>query len=120
MTLGADTTLSTLQSVIFYSTVDGAHALTISGVGELFGAVGSSTALTSLSVSGPTTDSASNITTTGDQTYTGPVALQVGTVIASTGSGAVTFGSTVDGANTLEVDTAGPPHSAARSAAILR
>ncbi|MEY2428359.1 MAG: trimeric autotransporter adhesin, partial [Verrucomicrobiota bacterium] len=46
-------------------------------------------------------------TTGGGQTYNGPVALSAGTVLEDTTGGAIAFSSTVDGAQALEVNTAG-------------
>ena len=71
-------------------------------------AVGGTTALTSL-----TTDAAGstrlggNVNTTGAQTYNDAVALGGDATLASTGSGAIGFGSTVNGAHKLTVNTSG-------------
>jgi hypothetical protein len=48
------------------------------------------------------------VTTTAGQTYGGAVTLGQAAVLEDTGSGAVTFNSTVDGAQSLTVATAGP------------
>ncbi len=56
---------------------------------------------------GSSTTAAPSVQTTGAQTYNGAAQLQLDTVLASTGGGAVTFNATVDGARALEVDTAG-------------
>ena len=47
------------------------------------------------------------VTTTGAQTYNDAVTLGADTTFTSTGSGAMTLGSTVDGAQSLTVNTAG-------------
>jgi len=48
-----------------------------------------------------------SINTTGAQTYDGAVTLGAATTLGSTGSGAITFGSTLNGGYTLAVNTAG-------------
>jgi filamentous hemagglutinin family protein len=62
-TLGAST-------VTFDSTVNGAHGLTVNGNAVFDGAVGGTTALTSLTTSGGSLDLAANVTTTNNQSYT--------------------------------------------------
>jgi hypothetical protein len=100
MSLGGDMTL-TGASVTIGGSADGAHALTIAGDGNFDGTVGSTTPLTSISVSGLTTLNAPNITTTGIQIYSGQVNLAGNTTL--TGS-RVTIGGTVDGALDLTID----------------
>ena len=105
--LGANDTLSTMNSnVTFGSTVDGAFALTVAtgaGTVKFNGAVGGSTALTLLNNTGSgTTDLNGNITTTGAQSYSGPLILGANETLSTTNSN-VTFGSTVDGAYSLTV-----------------
>ena len=69
VTLDSDSTL-TGSTVIFGSTVDGAHNLTVTGNGVFGGNVGSSTKLSSLTVSGTTgITSDIAINTTGNQEY---------------------------------------------------
>jgi len=124
--LGATDTLTTTNSAVnFTSTVDGGYGLTIasgSGAVTLGGAAGGTTALASLTSSGTgTVKLDSNVTTSGTQTYTGPLVLGATDTLkttnslitfnstidggygltATTGSGAVTFGGIVGGATTL-------------------
>ena len=47
------------------------------------------------------------VTTTGAQTYNAAVTLGANAVLASSGSGTITFNSTVDGAHTLQVNSTG-------------
>ncbi len=75
--------------------------MAITGILDLDGIIGGTTALTSLTVSG-TSDLGADVTTTGDQTYTGAVTLSgaARTLTARNGAGVlqtVWFGSTVDG-----------------------
>ncbi|MGH7074698.1 MAG: beta strand repeat-containing protein, partial [Stellaceae bacterium] len=98
-TLGVDDTL-TGSTVTFGSTVDGAHALTVTGNLAFDGAVGSGTNLASLGVSGTSDLDGGSVTTSGAQTYTGAAALGVDDTLAGS---MVTFGSTVDGAHALTV-----------------
>ena len=100
-TLGTDNTL-TGHNVQFSSTIDGAHALTItdSGTTTLDGAIGATTPLTSLNDSGTQGISvdASTLTTTATQTFTGGMTL--GTNAAFSGNG-IAFDGTIDGAHAL-------------------
>jgi len=111
--LGANTTLSSSGSgnINLASTVDGAFSLAVNTAGTTTfgGAVGATTALTSLSTNagGSTNINGGAITTTGAQTYNDAVALGANTTLTSTGSGNVTLGSTVNGAFSLAVNTAG-------------
>ncbi|MBL0718401.1 filamentous hemagglutinin N-terminal domain-containing protein [Piscinibacter sp. Jin2] len=107
VTLGADTTLSATApagTVSFGSTVNGARSLAVSaGVVDLNGAVGGSTALTSLELTAASIllDGGA-INTAGNQTYTGAVTLGANTILTST-AGTVSFSSTVNGARSLSV-----------------
>ena len=99
-TLSADATVTTAnQGVTFSSTVDGGHNLTVAagnGTVTYTGAVGGSTALSSLSDSGSgTTVLDASVTTSGTQSYTGPVTLG-GNDTLTTANSNVTFSSTVD------------------------
>lgn len=108
VTLGMNTTMtSTAQNVAFESTVDGAHTLTIGDDAQLMSAIGSTVPLTSLSVGGVTQMDAGSVKTTGSQTYTGPVALDSDAGFSSTQSGAISFDSTINGAQALTVTTDG-------------
>jgi fibronectin-binding autotransporter adhesin len=102
VTLGAGTTLASSGSgaIGFGSTVNGAHGLTVNtgGTTSFAGAVGGTTALTSLSTdAGGSTMLGSNVTTSGAQAYNDAVALGADLTLA-TANGAVSFGSTVDNA----------------------
>ena len=106
VTLAADTTLAA-GTVSFGSTVDGAFNLDVVANARFGGAVGGNVDLTSLRVTGTATIDTAAITTTGTQSFNGAVTLGADTVLASTNSGAITFGNTVDGAHALTVNTAG-------------
>src|SRR5439155_12303004 len=106
-TLGANTTL-TDKSVTFLGTVaGGAHGLTISG-NALFGdAAGDTvTGMTTLSVSGTSAINTGTVSGSGNQTYAGAVTLGTSVTISS-GPGDVTFSSTINGAYTFAVNSAG-------------
>ncbi len=108
ITLGADTTLTaTGGTVSFTSTVDGTTAgqedLTITGNGSFGTAVGGTTALGALSVSGTTNLAGGAVTTQGTQTYTGAVTLAADTTLDA-GAGDIMFGSTVDSADATARD----------------
>ena len=51
--------------------------------------------------------SGTSVFTSGDQTYNGPVQLLAGTMLSSTAAGEIHFTATVDGANALNVESAG-------------
>ncbi len=98
--IGNDVTLvDSTNGIDFHSTVDSesgeSNTLIISGDAEFMGAVGGTTVLDSLSVSG-TTSIESSVTSSGAQTYTGAVTLE-GNVTATAGL-TVYFESTVDSA----------------------
>ena len=111
VTLGVDTTLASTGNITFGSTLNGAHALTVdtSGTTTFSGAVGGTTALASLTTdaAGTTDIDTSAITTAGAQTYNNAVTLGADTTLTSSGSGNITFGSTVDGAHGLSTQTSG-------------
>ncbi|HEV2676330.1 MAG TPA: filamentous hemagglutinin N-terminal domain-containing protein [Aliidongia sp.] len=90
-------------------TIDGAQALTLldtSGPVALSGAIGSTTALTSLAVTSGSIALPSSVHTTGAQDYAGPVSLSTdGNFTAD--SGIITFESTVDGAGAFSVTAPG-------------
>jgi filamentous hemagglutinin family protein len=113
--LGANTYLKDTNGgqIYFGETVDGAHSLTTASDGgtEFSGAVGGSTALTSLTTEGDgaTDINGGGVTTSQGQTYNA-VSLGADTTLTSTGSGAsadITFGSTIDGAHALTVESNG-------------
>jgi hypothetical protein len=100
VTLGANAALSG-SAIGFASTIDGPHALAITGNAVFGGRVGAGTALASLSVSGTTALNGGTVTTTGAQTYSGPATLGIdNTLTAST----VTFGSTLNGQHALVIN----------------
>jgi trimeric autotransporter adhesin len=117
VTLGANTTITGVGNT-FGGTVNGARTLSIidSGTTTFAGAVGGSTALTSLTTDagGTTAINGGSVTTTGAQTYNDAVRLLGNMTLASTGTGDVgniTFSSTVDGdtqgGQSLTIQTAG-------------
>ena len=61
----------------------------------------------SLAASGSAITLGGDVTSTGAQSYTGPVTLGSSRMLSSTSGGAVSFSGTVDGAHALTVDTAG-------------
>ena len=112
--LAGDTTLtSTMASgdaVNFASTVDGAHSLTVNanGITTFGGAVGSLTALTSLTTSvGGTTMLNGDVNSSGAQTYNDAVTLGGDVALVSSGSSAISLGGTVNGAHRFTVNTGG-------------
>ncbi len=131
VTLGSDTTITIGTGVVnFGSTVDGAYSLTVSNTGgrTFAGAIGGTTALTSLSTIGAGAESFQSVTTTGNQSYGGTtVSLNglytsesdgnfmvvsgattlAGDVTITVGSGEITFFGTIDGANDLILNSVG-------------
>ena len=103
--LGANNTL-TGTNIAFGGTVDGAQTLAInaSGTTTLGGAVGATTALTSLSTSGITNLNGASIRTNGSQSYGGAVTLGANTTVTAN---TVDFNGTVNGARTLLVNDSG-------------
>jgi hypothetical protein len=101
-TLVVDSTL-TGASVSFGSTLDGAHALTVNAVNTSFGnAVGSTTALTSLTTDAAgTTQLGGNVTTSGTQVYNDALSLNADSVLSGS---TLHLGGSVDGAHTLAVN----------------
>jgi len=99
VTLGADTTLSG-STIFFDSTLDGAHALTVTGNALFGGTVGATTKLTSLSVSGTSALNGGGVTTTGSQTYGGAATLGADATLSGS---TIFFDSTLDGAHALTV-----------------
>ena len=99
ITLGSDTTVSTGSgNITFNGTVNGTQSLTANSTGiTLFaGAVGNSTALTSLTTNagGTTRINGGSVRTTGAQNYNDAVTLGAHTILTGT---TPTFGSTVTG-----------------------
>lgn len=91
---------TTAGDVTFASTLDGAIAFAIFPTGSVIfdGAVGSTTPLTSL-FAAPTNQIliASNVTTTGFQTYSSPVILEGNAAFASLGGGNISIPVSIDG-----------------------
>ena len=112
VTLGGDLTISSGTGPIsFSSTIDGAGNLTANSTGTttFAGAVGGVTPLTGLTTNagGTTALNGGTVTTTGTQTYNDAVTLGADITLTSTGAGAITLGSTVNGAQSLTVNTGG-------------
>ena len=127
-TLAGDTTVSTgTGPITFTDTVDGSYALTGNSTGATVfaAAVGSGTALASLTTNAGGTTSLQSVTTTGGQQY-GDIAslsgtyattdsafsvvgttLLLGDTTVSTLSGSITFTGTVDGTFALTANTSG-------------
>ena len=119
---GGDVTLATSSTISargsrglpavleFGGTVNGAHNLTVNASDHASSsfqqAVGTTNALASLIVNGPTTLTG-DVTTVGSQTYTGAVTLTQDVTLGSSGSGAITFSGAVDGPRSLTVNTSG-------------
>ncbi len=82
-------------------TVQGAYSLTVSNNAYISGAIGSATALTTISISG-TTDIGADITTTGAQNYTQTITL-TNDITVKSGSGVITFTGEVQGSYTLDI-----------------
>jgi autotransporter-associated beta strand protein len=112
-TLGANTTLTSAggSDIIFVSTVDGAFSLNLNTAGPvtLDGAIGGTVPLTSFNSSGLGAMglNAGAITTTGGQSFSGPITLGAATTLTSSGGGNIDLGSTVDGALSLATSTTG-------------
>ena len=126
-TLAGKTTVSTgNNAVLFGGTVDGAKMLIVNSTGAttFLGAVGGTTALSSLTTDAGGTLSLKSVTTTGIQSYgdatatldgsytTGNAAFAItgsttlaGDTVVNAGSATVTFSGTVDGAKALTVNS---------------
>jgi hypothetical protein len=97
----------------FNGTVDGGYAFTVNsgGVTTFNAPIGSTNALSSLSTDANTSGSlvmhGGSVVTTGAQTYGEAVNLTTNTTLTSTDSGDVSFGKTINGAQSLRVNTAG-------------
>lgn len=113
VTLSANTDLIAGGNIVFGNTVSGAFHLHTSATGTTAfdNTVGLAPAnyLTTITIDGASEVAANTINTTGKQTYTGPMVLDVGgTSIVSTASGALIFGGTVTGVgNALTVTSDG-------------
>ena len=136
LTLASNAMLDATGQITLAGTIDGPHTLILASSGGLVisGAIGAVTALTGFSASGPITAATlnvtagtialGNVTTTGAQSYTGATTLdgtygassfaETGAVVLggatsiTASAGNVTFGGTVDGAQSLALtDTTG-------------
>ncbi|MBN9520701.1 VCBS repeat-containing protein [bacterium] len=108
VTLTADTTISAGGDATFSSSLSAAgFAVTASAAGVLtFGGPVTAASLAATGTAGVRLNGAS-VTTTGLQSYTGPVSLELGDVTLSAGGGVVTFSVTLDGPGGLTVNAAG-------------
>ena len=114
VTLGTGVTLTTsgANGAISFngstSTINGGQTLNLvagTGVATLGGAIGTGTALTSLTVTSATqVNVGSNITTSGAIAFTPAVVLTGDSTMFSTGAAAITFSSTLNGTQTLNVN----------------
>jgi filamentous hemagglutinin family protein len=111
------------SAITFDSSINGAFALTVNtgGTATFGGLVGGTTALKSVLIDDPSsgvsggtldlnesgTTAVPCVETTAGQTYNVPITLGANATLTDTGGGAITFNSTVDGAFSLTVNTAG-------------
>ena len=112
VSLGGPTTLisSGNGNITFSGTVNGGNTLVVNtGGATTFGAaVGGTTALASVTTDAAgTTTLTGNVSTTGAQTYNDAVTLAAATMLSSSGAGAIALNSTVNGGQTLVVNTGG-------------
>ena len=117
VSLGASATLTSLSkgTIAFAETLNGARDLFIDTAGtiQFQKAIGQTTALTSLKTlsTGGAAINGGSITTTGLQSYAGPIILGANTTLASTNKGAITLAGKVDSQTStprdLTINTAG-------------
>jgi len=106
---GAATTLNAGGGgITFGNTINGAQALTISansGNVTFNGTVGATTALSSLTINSgnSTTLNTTTIKTSGAQTWNSLITLNASPTFTSTGGNGITFGSTINGTQTLSI-----------------
>jgi filamentous hemagglutinin family protein len=111
--LTGNTTLTSTAAgdITFGKLLNGGFNLVVNtgGVTQFNGVVGGATALTSVTTdgAGSTQINTTAVSTTGLQLYGDDVTLGGNLVVASSGGGAITFDKTVNGAHTLQVNTAG-------------
>jgi hypothetical protein len=105
VTLGLPTLLAGTTVTFNDAILGGNFGLTVNG-NAVFGddPADSVTGVTVLSVSGASVINTSTVTTSGTQTYSGPVTLGTNTTLTS-GAGGVSFGSTVNGAFALTLNS---------------
>jgi hypothetical protein len=102
VSLGADTTFSASTGSLSGALTGNDHALTVTGDAEVDAAI---SGVSTVSVSG-TTALGANVTSTGNQSYTGAVTLTAdSTVVSDTGD--ITISATLDGAQSLTATTTG-------------
>ena len=97
------------SNITFGNTIDGAFDLTLNStaVTNLQGAIGATTALTSLNTNaGETTQLGGNITTTGAQTFNDAIALTAN-ITADAGTANITFANTINGGFGLTLNSTG-------------
>ncbi|MEI9962937.1 MAG: hypothetical protein WDM76_18020 [Limisphaerales bacterium] len=117
VTLGAATTLASSggADITFAKTINGTQTLTVNTSGnEIFnGAVGDTTPLTSVTTDGAGTVGGQAqlngglVATTGGQTYNDNVLLGSATTLSSSGGADIAFAGTINGAQTLAVNSSG-------------
>jgi hypothetical protein len=113
ITISANSTLSSLgdRDVVLNGTVDGGYKLFVNtgGATIFYGAIGRATPLVSVTTDKPGTVNVVGglVQTTGAQTYNEIMTLGADTTLTSLSGGDVTFGSTLDGAYKLIVNTSG-------------
>ncbi len=83
------------------ATIQGGYGLSVAGNAYISGAIGATSALTSVSISG-TTNVGADITTTGAQSYTQTITL-TNDITVKSGSGTITFTGSVQGNYTLDI-----------------
>ena len=106
LSLNADAAL-TGSTLNLAGSIDGAHTLAVNGsTGVTLGqAIGATTPLAGLSVTGPLQLNAGSVTTTGAQSYAGATTLGATTTLTAP---SISFGNGLDGAFALTLQSAGP------------
>ncbi len=108
VTLGSDSAI-TGAPVNFTATVDGTtsgtQSLAIGDNATFGGLVGSGASLSALSVAGTSAINGGSVTTTGAQSYAGPVTLGADVVLTTTANGAVSLGTVTGGNNDLTISS---------------
>lgn len=103
--LSLSSTATGAAGITFSSTINGTHNLIIStnsGTnGTVFnGTVGTTSALAALSVTGPSAINSASITSTGNQTYDGPLSIQANTTLRANAGQLIYLKNTVTGSGT--------------------
>jgi hypothetical protein len=98
-------------AILFGSTLNGASAVTVTtgGLTTFTGAVGNATPLTSLTTNGGGTTAVNGglVSTTGDQSYSDAVTVGAAATLFISSTGAITFGSSLNGASAVTVTAPG-------------